>query len=52
MIIVDYSYDSVLVSENDLLKGSKRLLEADYSLVLPYNVVTRFLITSADVLHA
>jgi heme/copper-type cytochrome/quinol oxidase subunit 2 len=32
--------------------GQKRLLETDTSLVLPFNIVIRILITSADVLHA
>jgi len=52
IICLDYSYDSVIVNETDLIKGSKRLLETDNSLVLPYNIVIRFLITSSDVLHA
>jgi cytochrome c oxidase subunit 2 len=48
----EYSYDSVIINEADLLKGQKRLLETDKSLVLPYNIVLRLLITSSDVLHA
>ena len=48
----DYNYDSVIINEADLLEGQKRLLETDTSLVLPYNIVIRLLITSADVLHA
>ena len=48
----NYNYDSVIVNEADLLEGQKRLLETDTSLVLPYNIVIRFLITSSDVLHA
>jgi heme/copper-type cytochrome/quinol oxidase subunit 2 len=50
--MLDYNYDSVIIDEKDLAKGAKRLLETDNCLVLPYNVVVRFLITSADVLHA
>jgi heme/copper-type cytochrome/quinol oxidase subunit 2 len=42
----------VIINEADLLKGQKRLLETDKSLVLPYNIVLRLLITSSDVLHA
>jgi len=42
----------VIINEADLVEGQKRLLETDTSLVLPYNIVIRFLITSADVLHA
>lgn len=48
----DYDYESIIVNEADLLEGQKRLLETDTSLVLPYNIVIRFLITSSDVLHA
>jgi len=48
----EYNYDSVIINEADLVEGQKRLLETDTSLVLPYNIVIRFLITSADVLHA
>jgi len=48
----DYNYDSVIINEADLIEGQKRLLETDTSLVLPYNIVIRLLITSADVLHA
>lgn len=51
-INLSYNFDSVIVNENDLVEGGKRLLETDTSLVLPYNVVIRFLITSGDVLHA
>jgi cytochrome c oxidase subunit 2 len=51
-IFWDYNYDSVIINEADLLEGQKRLLETDTSLVLPYNIVIRLLITSADVLHA
>ena len=47
-----YDYDSVIINEIDLNEGQKRLLETDTSLVLPYNIVIRFLITSSDVLHA
>ena len=50
--ILNYNFDSVIINENDLVKGGKRLLETDTSLVLPYNVVIRFLISSSDVLHA
>lgn len=43
-ILIDYKFDSVIISEENLIKGSKRLLETDNSLVLPYNVIIRFLI--------
>jgi len=41
-----------MIAENDLIKGSRRLLETDKTLVLPYRTVIRFLISSMDVLHA
>jgi len=43
-ILIDYKFDSVIISEENLIKGGKRLLETDYSLVLPFNVIIRFLI--------
>jgi hypothetical protein len=46
------SFDSVFIDENDLLFGTKRLLEVDKPLVLPTEVPIRFLITSADDLHS
>jgi len=46
------SYESIFVQEEDLLFGSKRLLEVDNRLVLPVNVTLRLIITSADVLHS
>jgi len=44
VFFLDYNYDSIIVADTDLVKGGKRLLETDTSLVLPYNVVVRFLI--------
>jgi heme/copper-type cytochrome/quinol oxidase subunit 2 len=52
VISLSYNFDSVIINETDLVKGGLRLLETDTSLVLPYNVVIRFLITSSDVLHS
>lgn len=51
-IILDYNFESVIINESDLIKGRRRLLETDTSLILPYNVVIRFLISSSDVLHS
>lgn len=50
--LVDYNYESIIVNEEDLPEGGKRLLETDTSLVLPYNIAIKFLITSSDVLHS
>jgi cytochrome c oxidase subunit 2 len=46
------SFDSYMVSTNDLVKGSFRLLEVDNRVVLPVNTHIRLLVTSADVLHS
>lgn len=50
--LVDYNYESIIISEDDLPEGGKRLLEVDKSLILPFNIAIKFLITSSDVLHA
>ena len=46
------SFDSYLVSEDDLVGGGLRLLEVDNRVVLPINTHIRILITSSDVLHS
>jgi len=45
-------YDSYMVTMDDLLKGSFRLLETDNRVVLPVNTHIRVLVTAADVLHS
>jgi len=45
-------FDSILINEDLLRKGSKRLLEVNKSLIVPINIPIRFLITSTDVLHS
>ena len=49
---INYNYESIIINEDDLPEGGKRLLETDTSLLLPYNIAIKFLITSSDVLHA
>lgn len=49
---INYNYESIIVGEDDLPEGGKRLLETDTLLLLPYNIAIKFLITSSDVLHA
>jgi len=49
---LNYYFDSVMINEIDLVKGHKRLLDTDKSLVLPYNSLIRLVITSVDVLHS
>lgn len=49
---VSLEFDSNLVSEEDLVNGTHRLLEVDNRLFLPVGVPVRLLITSSDVLHS
>ena len=46
------SFDSYMVSDDDLQKGQIRLLEVDQRVVLPTNTHIRALVTAADVLHS
>jgi cytochrome c oxidase subunit 2 len=48
----DISFDSYMISTNDLTKGAFRLLEVDNRVVLPLNTHIRLLVTAADVLHS
>nr|YP_009131204.1 cytochrome c oxidase subunit II [Cyanoplax caverna]AIA77053.1 cytochrome c oxidase subunit II [Cyanoplax caverna] len=48
----NFSFDSYMVSTEDLTKGEYRLLEVDNRLVLPINMLVRMVITSADVIHS
>jgi len=50
--LISLDFDSVMVSDDDLVTGTHRLLEVDNRLVLPIGVPIRLLITSADVLHS
>ena len=45
-------FDSYMISTNDLISGSFRLLEVDNRVVLPINTHIRLLVTAADVLHS
>jgi cytochrome c oxidase subunit 2 len=46
------SFDSNLLSEDDLILGDYRLLEVDNPLILPTDTHIRVLVTSTDVLHS
>jgi cytochrome c oxidase subunit 2 len=46
------SFDSYMVSDDDLKTGGLRLLEVDQRVVLPSNTHIRALVTAADVLHS
>lgn len=49
-VVGDNQFDSYLLQ--DLTPGSLRLLDTDEHLILPSNILIRFLITSTDVLHS
>jgi len=51
-IVVNDVFDSYLLSEADLSKGFRRLLDTDRHLVVPSLSPLRFLISSIDVLHS
>jgi len=51
-IYTSYAFNSVILDLNSLEVGNKRLLEVDNRLVLSTNLTTRFLVSSADVLHS
>nr|UZC55608.1 cytochrome c oxidase subunit II [Lampsilis siliquoidea] len=46
------SFDSYMMSSDDVEGGGYRLLEVDNRCVLPYGVDSRVLVSSADVIHA
>jgi len=52
--IIHYSlsFDSVMMSTDDLVPGLKRLLETTNPVILPYSAPIKVLVTSADVLHS
>jgi len=52
VIHYEHAFDSVMVNEDDLVVGSKRLLIAKPSIVLPVAVPVKILVTSEDVLHS
>jgi len=45
-------FDSYLLSENDLEKGSKRLLDTDRHVIAPSLSGLKFVVSSVDVLHS
>jgi cytochrome c oxidase subunit 2 len=48
----DINFDSYMITEDDLLFGSFRLLEVDNYVVLPVDVHVRVIVTAGDVLHS
>lgn len=49
---MSYAFNSVIMDLDSIESGYKRLLEVDNRLILSTNVTTRFLVSSADVLHS
>jgi len=47
----DFSFDSIIVADEDLKEGQPRLLTVDNKVVLPVETDIRLLFTSADVIH-
>jgi cytochrome c oxidase subunit 2 len=52
VIHFEREFDSVMVTEDDLDFGDKRLLIADPAIVLPVGIPVKILVTSEDVLHS
>nr|WRK21390.1 cytochrome c oxidase subunit II [Acinopterus sp.] len=48
----EIEFDSYMKSSNDLNENEFRLIETDNKIVLPYNIQTRMLVTSSDVIHS
>ncbi len=48
----DFSFDSLIVPEDQLKPGQHRLLEVDNQVVVPIDTNIRVLVTSDDVLHS
>lgn len=48
----DFSYDSIMLEDNERAPGQPRLLTADTALVVPVNKTVRVIVTAADVIHA
>jgi cytochrome c oxidase subunit 2 len=47
-----FQFDSVMVPDNEIKPGMKRLLEVDNSVVVPVNATVRVQVTAEDVIHA
>lgn len=45
-------FDSYIIPDNDLEKGTFRMLEVDNRVIIPELTHTRFIISSADVIHS
>jgi cytochrome c oxidase subunit 2 len=48
----NFTFDAIMVPENELKPGQPRLLETDNTVVVPVDTNVRLLVTAADVIHA
>lgn len=48
----NFTFDALMVADEDIEEGQTRLLEADNFVVLPVNTKIRLLVTAGDVLHS
>jgi len=48
----NFTFDALMVADEDLKEGQLRLLETDNHVVVPVNTKIRLLITAGDVLHS
>ena len=48
----DFTFDALMLEEDELEEGQLRLLETDTEVVVPVNATVRVLVTADDVLHA
>lgn len=48
----DFSFDSLMLEEDELQPGQPRLLSVDNEVVVPVNKVVRLLVTASDVIHS
>jgi len=48
----NYSFDSYMISTDDLNKGQLRLLEVDNRILVPIDTSIRVIVTGADVIHS
>jgi cytochrome c oxidase subunit II len=48
----DFTFDSIMVADDDLEEGQPRLLAVDNRVVVPVNANVQILVTAEDVIHA
>ncbi|MFV2091736.1 MAG: cytochrome c oxidase subunit II, partial [Hyphomicrobiales bacterium] len=48
----DFAFDSVMLEEDELQPGQRRLLEVDNQVVVPVGKTIRLIVTASDVIHS